>query len=355
MKLRSLQLALVSTVFLLGCRPTRSIPKCEREANSLPVLVKGANLRPVGDVRRGYGSTKARETLLRLKKMGVNTISILMEGRMRHVDDVEIRFDEIADLESIQAILLDANQMGFATILIPHLYLDDGAWRGRIEMSDPQNRDAWWRSYSQFILTAADLAAQSGTSMLSIGVELKAMSSQLDTRTRMRILKKEIKTRYSGLLTYSANWDEAEQVMFWDVVDVVGVNGYYPLVPDVVRGAEAVGRRLALLHQSTQKDVLVLEVGYRASPMSHIEPWTWPEDLDRPEVDAAAQARNWAAVLAHWLGVPGMRGLLVWVIPTDPDDPASEPPHGFNPMNRPAEQVLKRAFSSYAIQDKVNK
>ena len=41
---------------------------------------------------------------------------------------------------------------------------------------------------------------------------------------------------------------------------------------------------------------------------------------------------------------PGVRGLLLWVVPTDPDDPASEPAHGFNPLNRPAEQVIRRAF-----------
>ena len=52
----------------------------------------------------------------------------------------------------------------------------------------------------------------------------------------------------------------------------------------------------------------------------------------------------YAAMLAHWLEAPGVRGLLLWVVPTDPDDPASEPAHGFNPLNRPAEQVIRRAF-----------
>jgi hypothetical protein len=82
--------------------------------------------------------------------------------------------------------------------------------------------------------------------------------------------------------------------------------------------------------------------------MSHVEPWAWPEDVENKEVDQLAQATNWAAILAHWLNVPGVRGLLVWVIPTDPDDPASEPPNGFNPINKSAEEVLRRAFSAYA-------
>ena len=49
--------------------------------------------------------------------------------------------------------------------------------------------------------------------------------------------------------------------------------------------------------------------------------------------------------LTHWLAAPGVRGLMVWVIPTDPDDPASEPPHGFNPLNKPAEKVIGQVFT----------
>ena len=54
-------------------------------------------------------------------------------------------------------------------------------------------------------------------------------------------------------------------------------------------------------------------------------------------VDVAAQR-------LHWLHADGVRGLMVWVVPTDPDDPASEPAHGFNPLNKPAEQVICRVF-----------
>ncbi len=65
-------------------------------------------------------------------------------------------------------------------------------------------------------------------------------------------------------------------------------------------------------------------------------------------IDEAAQANAWAAVLTHWLPARGVRGLLVWVVPTDPDDPASEPRHGFNPLNKAAEQVIAKAFADAA-------
>ena len=344
----NIAVVLLGLVLVVSCRPGKAPNVPPRTKIALPKVVTGANLRAVGDERRGYGTPKARETLSRLKSLNVNTVAILMEGYLENLESVDIEIPNRSHLARIEAALVDANRMGFSTILIPHLYLRDGGWRGHITMSDPQIRDRWWGSYTRFIEEAARISERSGATVLSLGVELKGMSAELDTRTRFRVLRQKVQKIYSGLLTYSANWDEAESVKFWDLVDIVGVNGYYPLVPDVERGSEAIAQRLHELHQSTRKQVLILEVGYRSGPMSHLKPWDWPEDVANKEVDEAAQAKNWAAILTNWLTTEGIRGLLVWVIPTDPDDPASEPPHGFNPLNKAAEQVLKRAFSAYA-------
>lgn len=309
----------------------------------LPLRVTGANLAPVGDARRGYGTERAHETVERLKKLGVNTVSVLMEGRSKHLKDAVIRGPTVDAADAIREQLTDLNAQGLATVLIPHLYLDDGAWRGELALTEPVAREEWWESYRAFILSAAEIAAETGTTVLSIGVELKALSKQPDFAAKMFALAREVRHQYRGLLTYSANWDEAEEVLFWGAVDLAGVNGYYPLLPEPVRGAEAVGRRLVALAERAKREVLVLEVGYRSSPLSHLRPWEWPSQVDAV-FDEASQARCWAAVLGAWLGLPKVRGLMLWLIPTDPDDPASEPRHGFNPLNKTSEQVIARAF-----------
>ena len=338
-----LWLVIIAVAISASCKAAAGGSTSMPTAVPLPARVTGANIRAVGDRRRGYGTPKARETMKRLSTMGVNTISVLMEGRMDDLDDTVIRVPDSDELGATRAILRDANKLGFATVLIPHLYLDDGAWRGLVRPKTVQARDAWWASYDKFIDVAAALAEDSGVTVLSIGVELKAISASPDTYRRMKLLRDRVRRTFRGELTYSANWDEAEQVLFWDLVDLAGVNGYYPLQPDPVRGAEKIGRRLTDLCTLAGRDVLVLEVGFRASPLSHVEPWAWPEDVGE-QVDQGAQAQAWAAVLSYWLDAPGVRGLLLWVIPTDPDDPASEAPHGFNPLNKQAEQVIRSAF-----------
>lgn len=328
---------------LVSCRSGQSeVPKIQRVM--LPDRIQGATIRAVGDLRRGYGTERARQTLLRLKQMGVNTIGVLLEGHMADVHAREIRGPSADERQAARAALEDAAELGLATVLVPHLYLDDGGWRGDIAPNDEAQADRFWAAHDRFILEAADVAEAGRASLLSIGVELKGLSSKPDTKGRMAQLASRVRERFRGRLTYSANWDEAEQVVFWDTVDIAGVNGYYPLLPDPVRGAESVHRRLAALADLAGREVLVLEVGYRSGPMSHLRPWEWPQDVP-DDIDQLAQARAWAAVLSQWLGAPEVRGLMVWVIPTDPDDPASEPPNGFNPLNKPAEEVIRRAFT----------
>ncbi len=340
---RSLAISLAGAIALLACQPVSPKSPAPVQARPLPKVVKGANLRPVGDRRRGYGTRTARQTMQRLRRMGVNTLALLMEGRMSQVDATVVRVQPREDLEATRQALLDAQALGFATVLVPHIYIDDGTWRGTIKFEDPAKAQAWWRSYQAFVLQAASLAESTGTTVLSVGVEFKAMSADPEAYAHMQSLTEAVRRQYKGKLTYSANWDEAEGVRWWPLLDYAGVNGYYPLVPDPIRGAETTGRRLSQLANIAGRPVLVLEVGYRSSPMSHQRPWEWPDQVDAT-VDNQAQARAWAAILTHWLTAPGVRGLMVWVVPTDPDDPASEPAHGFNPLNKPAEEVIARVF-----------
>ena len=337
--------SMVLAVLALGaCSPTTARGPRPPVPHPLPQHVQGAHLRPVGDLRRGYGTQTAQRTMERLQRLGVNTIGIVVEGHMASTESLEIRLPSDAELEASHRALLDAHALGLATILVPHLYMDDGGWRGNIVLTKPDAAAAWWSAYRQFMIRMADLASQSGTTVLSVGVELKGLSHEPQHAAAMRALIAVIRSRFSGELTYSANWDEAEDVHFWDAVDYVGVNGYYPLTPDVVRGAETVARRLTHLAVQAKRPLIVVEVGYRSSPLSHLQPWEWPDQVE-PLVDEASQAQAWAAVFTHWPQAKGVRGLLMWVIPTDPDDPASEPPHGFNPLNKTAEVVIRRAFA----------
>lgn len=338
------QLVLVLALGLAnGCQAAAHPARPVVHPVPLPARVTGAVVRPVGDERRGYGSRTARETLGRLRALGANTVGLLMIGRLRSVEDTAVRLPDPEDRSRVEDGLRDAGALGLATVLIPQLELDDGAWRGEIAAPDGERAAGWWAAYGRFIEVAADTAAAGGASALAIGVELKGLSAAPEAAAAMRALALQVRRRFGGVVTYDANWDEAEGVGFWDAVDLTGVNGYYPLLPDAERGAASIARRLERLAAQAGRPVLVVEVGFRSGPAAHVEPWTWPDRLP-PVVDEDEQARDWSAVLDRWLDAKGVRGLMAWVVPTDPDDPASEPRHGFNPLNKRAESVLRKAF-----------
>jgi hypothetical protein len=42
-------------------------------------------------------------------------------------------------------------------------------------------------------------------------------------------LIKKVRAVYSGKLTYAENWDCIDKVLFWDQLDYIGVDAYFPI------------------------------------------------------------------------------------------------------------------------------
>ena len=85
---------------------------------------------------------------------------------------------------------------------------------------------------------------------------------------------------FSGGLTYSANWDEAEAVRHWDLMDGIAINAFHPLTEsteaspdDLVAGARAVHEKLLALKQRTGKVIWFIEVGFKSIEGTAMSPW----------------------------------------------------------------------------------
>jgi hypothetical protein len=177
-----------------------------------------------------------------------------------------------------------------------------------------------------------------------------------ELEARWRGLISEVRQRYSGRLTYAANFDQYEFVTFWDDLDVIGVNAYFPLrrhyLPDV--GAEDLGglldaRWLAVLRRLenfrverglSDRRFLFTELGYVRRTNSTIEPWAshgfsvlpspagerlviWQEQPGDLVERALAVRALYRANLA--LGGDLLGGLLYWKLSTEPAHVDVEP------------------------------
>src|SRR5690242_14455432 len=123
-----------------------------------------------------------------------------------------------------------ARAHGIRTMLKPHVWLMDmsgGHWVGSIRMKSEADWRRWFACYERFIVHYAQLARASGMDALCVGTELEGTS---DREADWRRVIAAVRRVYPGPLTYAANWSsEFERVRFWDALDFIGVQAYFPL------------------------------------------------------------------------------------------------------------------------------
>lgn len=333
---------------------------------SLALLLPDPSALPAADLRhRGVSWVGERREVTpddfdRLVSDGVTWIAQNPFGWQRGLDVPEVLLrpeggwwgETDAGLEATQ---LMARARGIRTLLRPHLYVagpaGHGTWIGDIAMKSDEDWRRWFDSYRRFILHYAALAQRTGVDLLCVGAELRAT-----TRTRpddWRRLIADVRGVYRGPLTYAANWDEFETITFWDLLDHIGVQAYFPLSggdrPTVAQLAAAWQPHLSAIEAVSKrhgKPVIFTELGYASEPGATLRPWEWggrrsdpatPEGLAL-QSDAyeaffrAAWSRDWLAGVYFWKWYPGLE--------RHPAPPGRE----FSPQNKPAEQVMARWF-----------
>ena len=104
--------------------------------------------------------------------------------------------------------------------------------------------------------------------------------------SRWRAIIAEVRTRYTGRLTYAANFDSYQDVAFWPELDVMGINAYFPLRDPAVEaslqtleaGWDGVFNQIEY-NQSwmgvPKMPVVFTELGYTKRSGATTAPWAW--------------------------------------------------------------------------------
>ena len=245
------------------------------------------------------------------------------------------------DDDEIERLAQATHDRGMKVVLFPILHLAEiapGRWRGRL---DPTEREVWWSNYHRFILHYAELAARVDADLYSLGSELGTMEGDVE---RWHQLAAHVRARYQGPLTYSANWDHVQQVAFWDALDLVGINAYFPLTDSDDASQAQLTTMWGVLQRliggwrwALGKPLLFTEVGYPSVDGGARRPYHY--DAQGP-IDLEEQRRAVAAFTTVWGPSPGFAGTFWWIWTgaggsTDP---------GYSVRNKPAQAILKRWF-----------
>lgn len=161
---------------------------------------------------------------------------------------------------------------------------------------------------------------------------------------------------YTGAIAYGANFDQYQEVGFWDAVDALGVTAYFPLSRYGDDGVElderldAAWRRVATdLHAVADKPVYLLELGWTRRRGATVRPWSYGRvdvlETDRPPPKEGAaiplECVHWASQptddgerlramrslqrIVEAGDFPNLRGVHLWKLSTDPAHSVIEP------------------------------
>ena len=303
-------------------------------------------------IHNGYLSERSDASLGQLQQLGIDAVAVVpytfMSAPTEIVPlEVPRRAGSETD-EDIAHVIRRASERGLTVLLKPQIWVPQ-SWPGEIEGTTPADEDRMFREYGRWIRHYALMAQELEVPLFVIGTELAKLTH--GHRHRWQTLIGDIRRLYSGKLVYAANWGkEVQQVDFWDLLDYIGVDFYYPLSADqhpsdkeLEKGFEAALNQVRALHERHQKPVILTEIGYASTK----SPWKQPHASDKePQLSPEDQARAYEVAFrcladeTEWI-----HGMYWWKWPTDLRR-GGDGHRGFTPNGKAAEDVLRRWYGS---------
>ena len=303
----------------------------------------------------GYSQPDADLALEQLAETGANWISLIVTGYQNNVSATTISITTDAtpiDTALIHAIT-KAHALGLHVMLKPHVDFsnDPNHWRGEIGnlFTNEAEWNAWFNTYQNFIVHYAELAQAYNIEQFCVGTELIGTTHRTDN---WRAIIASVRTHYDGPITYAANHSgEETQITWWDAVDYIGIDAYYPLTDENDPSLEALKAGwqpyislLAELSANWDRPILFTEIGYASQDGANRHPARQNAD---GILDLQEQADAYQAVFESVYDQPWFSGVFWWVWYTDPFAGGScDPSH--TPREKPAEDVLRTWYGGAA-------
>ena len=254
-----------------------------------------------------------------LARIGVNWVAIHPYGSIGADGTVgSRRMQDDEAPEWIVRPIREAHARGMSILVIPHLayWGSPFSWRGAIEFAEPEAHKRFFETYTAWITRIARAAKDADG--FSIGNETdRLIGCEAEWRAVIAAVRKETKAH----LTYASNFDAYERVPFWDALDAIGVQAYFPLseAPDPtdeeLRSAwKREIERMRALSTRLGKPVVCTELGYDLSLDAARRPWeSGRRRRDDPVAARSLQERCLRVALTEIAGEKDwLRGAFLW-------------------------------------------
>jgi len=300
-------------------------------------------------IHNGYGGEKIKPSLDSLEVLSVNSLAVVPYTFMRNpAKPTKLSIPKGAGGENDWATicsLREAAKRGWFTLLKPQIWIGGGHWPGDVAFTSAEDWDTFFRNYEFWIMHYALIAEQEGVDALCLGTEL--VRTTVDHPDRWREIIAKVRAVYGGQLTYAANWgEEFENFAFWEDLDAIGLNSYYPISDkddpsdeELLNGARSWFRMAAEVSEKTNRPLWLTEVGYRSVEGA----WKNPHaESDGRSPSNETQARCYQAMLTAAGETPELKGMYLWKWPSYLGIEGHRyPGTAFTPGGKPAASVLQ--------------
>lgn len=263
-----------------------------------------------------WGSDEMVATMEQLAAMGVGWVAIHPYARIGDEGAVTFRgLDPDNPPEWLTRPIAEAHRLGLKIMIKPHLAYWGGRfdWRGAIAFSEPEQLDRFFADYTAWIEVVAAVTADAD--LFVVGTELDGLAEH---EQRWRAVIAAARARHKGPMTFASNWDRYEGVAFWDALDYIGVQGYFPVLQDGVptatdaaleQGWADIAARLRGYSHKQGRPILLTELGYNRSARAPWKPWDYSTGGEGAD---DIQQRCLRAALAAIDAEPAIRGAFLW-------------------------------------------
>jgi hypothetical protein len=294
------------------------------------------------------------DSLQKVKDIGAEWVAIVPYA-FCNSKTAEITFDHPRQWwgekpEGVKETIAMAKSLGLNVMLKPHLWVGGQGWAGDLDFESDSLWQVFEKHYAEYIGTYAAIADSMKVELYCIGTEVR--NSTRDRKHFWLDLIENTRKDFSGLLTYAANWDEYDQITFWDKLDYIGVDAYFPLSDakspskqELIHAWNQPKNELKQVSQKFQKQILFTEFGYESidfNTMGH-----WKLSKDTLSVNLENQKIAFEALYESMRSEDWWQGGFIWKWHLNRNGLHQRNIKAYTPQDKPALNIIKNEFKTY--------
>ncbi|MFT5858638.1 MAG: hypothetical protein ACI865_000726 [Flavobacteriaceae bacterium] len=286
-----------------------------------------------------------------MKDIGANWVAIIPFAYMPAATMPELMYDAKWQwlgerIEGARGHIRGMHAQNIAVMMKPQIWIGHGTYTGKISMKSDEDWGALEANYSSYILDYAKMAEEEGVEMFCIGTELKLFVAQRNEYWLKLI--SSVREVFTGKLTYAANWDEYSGVSFWDKLDFIGVDAYFPIskegktkIKELKKGWKRHLNLMDTIAEKFEMKILFTEYGYRSIKNCSAKPWDYSEDA---KVDQKSQCVALEALYQVMWKNDNFAGGFLWKWHADHGDAGGKENSMFTVQNKEAAAVVEKYY-----------